>query len=924
MTVPSEINRSGPYNGNGVTTVFDYEFKITNENYIKVIKADAAGVEAILTLDADYIVSDVGNPAGGQVALTVPLPTGQTLTMIPSVPFTQEIDLENQGAYYAETVERGLDLAVLRDQQLQEQISRAVQIPASEDPAQLNGLVNDILRLADSADEIDTVANNVGAVNTAATNIAAIIAAPAQAAAAAASATAAANSATAASGSATAAGGSATAAATSAASINLPAVVANTMLIAKSDATGYDAKPKADVRNFLASPVHVADRVALKALDPTKDTAAFLKEAGRENMFKWMAGAAPIADPGEGVFIASDVTGHWRRRLSNMIDPTDFGVVGDGVTDDSVAFQRCVTFAAGRDICIAGLTIRIPAGNEITVPSTGLTLRGRGKIVYEGTGSLFKAGTFTTTTYSFTATAGQTVFAAADSYTGAYVEVYQNGALRPAWSNTITHDVTNITATFLSGGAALNDNVQIKVTRATVSGLAAFSQVIVGSGVDIVTTQINAGRAFQLAWPDTAFLPGRQYTSFVMETGAIIRGNDGTKGFSNAIWLHGSYNVRIGGEIFGVGGNLIPAGDTANDTKCSWAIYVTGEWTSSDFHLYAGSIGFYYAGIGSLFSTIEGIQIVNFTFLEVGYATYWEGRSNDTGLMLAMHGCHANTQLGVAFCRNVAQSYIIGNDFFQSTKSTKQFFRYVEYEVSKEVVVAGNTFRSFVNGANTIAVVARTGCRGLRGHNNIIVAADATSVASGFQAQSGSYDCVWGPNTYENVDQAAIASAGSERIGVVTEGDVFLTPPGVTNPRYSLSGNNWWQDRKWLIVQNAGAQSIANTTITSWAYTEVRDPESIYTSGTIATPAWATRARMRGSLKWAANATGQRFMRLVRGGSVIEFEQTASISPADNTAVHSFDVEFAVAAGNTLDIQVYQASGGALNLNVSQMQVLFT
>ncbi|TIR44418.1 MAG: hypothetical protein E5X28_16605, partial [Mesorhizobium sp.] len=125
------------------------------------------------------------------MALTVPLPTGQTLTMIPNVPFTQEIDLENQGAYYAETVEAGLDLATMRDQQLQEQISRAVTIPASEDPAQLDGLIGDILRLADSADNLDIVANNIADVNEAADNMAAIIAAPAQAAAAAASATAA-------------------------------------------------------------------------------------------------------------------------------------------------------------------------------------------------------------------------------------------------------------------------------------------------------------------------------------------------------------------------------------------------------------------------------------------------------------------------------------------------------------------------------------------------------------------------------------------------------------------------------------------------------------------------------------------------------------------------------------------------------------
>ncbi|ESZ17323.1 oxidoreductase [Mesorhizobium sp. L2C085B000] len=241
MTVPSETNRSGPYNGNGVTTVFDYEFKISNENYIKVVKATASGVETILTIDADYIVSDVGNPAGGQVALTVPLPAGQTLTMVPKVPFTQEIDLENQGAYYAETVERAFDLSVMRDQQLQEQINRAVTIPASEDPAQLDGLIGDILRLADSAGNIDTVAANIGSVVTASANIAAIIAAPAQAAAAAASAA----TATTQAGIATTKAGeavvSAAAAAASASSINLPAPVASTFLQRNAGNTAYVA-----------------------------------------------------------------------------------------------------------------------------------------------------------------------------------------------------------------------------------------------------------------------------------------------------------------------------------------------------------------------------------------------------------------------------------------------------------------------------------------------------------------------------------------------------------------------------------------------------------------------------------------------------------------------------------------------------------
>jgi hypothetical protein len=128
MTVPSEISHSGPYNGNGVTTVFDYEFRIVSENHLTVIKT-VGGVQTTLAIDADYIVSDVGGLEGGQVVLTVAPAIGETITILRNVPFTQDTDLENQGAYFAETIENSLDLAVMRDQQLQEQVDRALLMP---------------------------------------------------------------------------------------------------------------------------------------------------------------------------------------------------------------------------------------------------------------------------------------------------------------------------------------------------------------------------------------------------------------------------------------------------------------------------------------------------------------------------------------------------------------------------------------------------------------------------------------------------------------------------------------------------------------------------------------------------------------------------------------------------------------------------
>lgn len=156
MTVPSENYRSGPYNGNGVTTVFDYGFRIIDESHIRVVK-NIGGIESTLNLGADYTVSGVGNIEGGQITTAAALATGATLTIIRDVPFIQEVDLENQGAYYAETIEESLDLGVMRDQQLAERMSRAVLVPASSVDYDPDEFVNEVL----------AVKNNLAASNAA-------------------------------------------------------------------------------------------------------------------------------------------------------------------------------------------------------------------------------------------------------------------------------------------------------------------------------------------------------------------------------------------------------------------------------------------------------------------------------------------------------------------------------------------------------------------------------------------------------------------------------------------------------------------------------------------------------------------------------------------------------------------------------------
>lgn len=144
MTVPSENYRSGPYNGNGSTTNFGFNFRVLNASHIRVIRT-VSGVETTLALGPDYSVNGVGADQGGEIVMSVAPVSGSTITIVRDVPFVQETDLVNQGPYYAETIEGALDLGVMRDQQLAERMSRAIMVPVSSEDYDPDELVNEVL-----------------------------------------------------------------------------------------------------------------------------------------------------------------------------------------------------------------------------------------------------------------------------------------------------------------------------------------------------------------------------------------------------------------------------------------------------------------------------------------------------------------------------------------------------------------------------------------------------------------------------------------------------------------------------------------------------------------------------------------------------------------------------------------------------------
>jgi len=135
MTVPASSNKGGPYSGNDVTTSFAYGFRILDKTHLRVYLTNADDeVQADLTVDDDYTVSGVGSELGGNVSYPVsgsPLPTGWKLTILRNVPFDQDTDIANAGAFYPDVHEGVFDKLTMQMQQLKEAVDRAVKVDAS-------------------------------------------------------------------------------------------------------------------------------------------------------------------------------------------------------------------------------------------------------------------------------------------------------------------------------------------------------------------------------------------------------------------------------------------------------------------------------------------------------------------------------------------------------------------------------------------------------------------------------------------------------------------------------------------------------------------------------------------------------------------------------------------------------------------------
>jgi len=116
-----------------------------------------------------------------------------------------------------------------------------------------------------------------------------------------------------------------------------------------------------------ASVATVGTRTALKALDTTSVTSAYLMETGREGRFVWRTGnfaSRVAADTQEGIYIKADAIattlGAWVRSRDNLdMVMSWFGARGDGLSDNKAPYDGAAALAKvlGGAVLLFGLGV---------------------------------------------------------------------------------------------------------------------------------------------------------------------------------------------------------------------------------------------------------------------------------------------------------------------------------------------------------------------------------------------------------------------------------------------------------------------------------------------------------------------------------------------------------------------------------------
>jgi hypothetical protein len=132
MTVETQSNIV-TYLGDGVATEFPYNFPVVDAEHLFVYSRNPLTGELTPIASSGYTV-DLDEMS---LTLNTAPASDEQLFITRQVPYTQMLDVLNQGGFYPDNVERQLDLIVGQTQQTREELNRAIRVPLGDSIAYL-------------------------------------------------------------------------------------------------------------------------------------------------------------------------------------------------------------------------------------------------------------------------------------------------------------------------------------------------------------------------------------------------------------------------------------------------------------------------------------------------------------------------------------------------------------------------------------------------------------------------------------------------------------------------------------------------------------------------------------------------------------------------------------------------------------------
>ena len=165
--ISTEVRRSQVYVGTGDVSEYSFPFRVFDKTQVAVrYKASNDAAEVVLD-KSKYSVSlqdDALQSAGGSITLNTPLAKGAKLTVLSAIPYTQTLNLRNQGAFNANDLNTAWDKNCALIQQVLELTERAVTVDATDTmtPAELKkALLETAVNAKDYAQKAEKTYNEV-------------------------------------------------------------------------------------------------------------------------------------------------------------------------------------------------------------------------------------------------------------------------------------------------------------------------------------------------------------------------------------------------------------------------------------------------------------------------------------------------------------------------------------------------------------------------------------------------------------------------------------------------------------------------------------------------------------------------------------------------------------------------------------------